>query len=159
MDAFKKLLPTVIDIYGNKSWIKGIVCLQKLNVYLCEPDELRGVVVLCHQCMAQLLQCCDLLPLSLERRRKAIVFLYQTVHAWQRVLSITAKLKKVKVPSLTTLYTNKGCQRWGNWVWTTCLESLRSYALAGDRTRDLLIASPTPYRCATTPPVRSKTLV
>jgi len=23
---------------------------------------------------------------------------------------------------------------------------------AGDRTRDLLIASPTPYRCATTPP-------
>ena len=29
---------------------------------------------------------------------------------------------------------------------------VRSRALAGDRTRDLLIASPTPYRCASTPP-------
>jgi len=29
---------------------------------------------------------------------------------------------------------------------------VRSRAAAGNRTRDLLIASPTPYRCATTPP-------
>ena len=36
--------------------------------------------------------------------------------------------KRVKVPSLTTLYTNEECQRWGNWVWTTCPES--SYAAA-----------------------------
>jgi len=59
--------------------------------------------------------------------------------------------KKVKVPSLTTLYTNEECQRRGIWVRTTCPESLRSRVLTGNRTRDLLIASPTPYRCATTP--------
>jgi len=39
-------------------------------------------------------------------------------------------------------------------VRTTCPESLHSCALAGDRTRDLLIASiyDALYRCATTPP-------
>ena len=63
---------------------------------------------------------------------------------------------KVKVPSLTTLYTNEECQRRGNWVWTTCPKSLRSRALAGNRTRDLLITSPTPYRCATTPPLTNE---
>jgi len=36
-------------------------------------------------------------------------------------------------------------------VRTTCPESLRSRVLTGNRTRDLLIASLTPYRCATTP--------
>jgi len=35
---------------------------------------------------------------------------------------------------------------------------VRSRALAGSRTRDLLIASPTPYRCATTPPTVSAQL-
>ena len=39
--------------------------------------------------------------------------------------------KKVKVPSLTTLYTNEECQRRGNWVRTTCPESLRSRAWPG----------------------------
>ena len=39
--------------------------------------------------------------------------------------------KRVKVPSLTTLYTNKECQSRGNWMWTTCPESLRSRARPG----------------------------
>ena len=32
---------------------------------------------------------------------------------------------------LTTLYTNEECQRRGNWVWTTCPESLRNRARPG----------------------------
>jgi len=64
----------------------------------------------------------------------------------------TTIAKKVKVPSLTTLYTNEECQCRGNWVQTTCPESLRNHALAGNRTCDLLIASLTPYHCTTTPP-------
>ena len=37
----------------------------------------------------------------------------------------------VQVPSLTTLYTNEDCQRRGNWVRTTCPESLGSHARPG----------------------------
>jgi len=36
-----------------------------------------------------------------------------------------------RYPVLTTLYTNEECQRRGNWVWTTCPESLRSLARPG----------------------------
>jgi len=43
----------------------------------------------------------------------------------------TLFVKGVKVPSLTTLYTNKECQRRGSWVRTTCPESLRSRARPG----------------------------
>ena len=56
------------------------------------------------------------------------------------------------------VHTNEECQRRGNWVWTTYPESLRSRALDGNRTRDILIASPTTYRCATTPPHPTKDL-
>ena len=59
-------------------------------------------------------------------------------------------LVKVKVPGLTTPHSNEDCRRRGTLVWTTCPEFLRS--LAVDRTRDLFIASPTSYRCATRPP-------
>ena len=60
-----------------------------------------------------------------------------------RVLTVIAKYLKgsLKVLSLTTLYTNEECQRRGNWVRTTCPELLRSRALAGNRTHDLLIGS------------------
>jgi len=54
-----------------------------------------------------------------------------------------------------TIYTNEECRRRGNWVRTICPESLRSRALAWNRTRDLLIASTTPYSCATTPPLEA----
>ena len=54
-----------------------------------------------------------------------------------------------------TLYTNEECRRRGNWERTICPESLRSRALAWNRTRDLLIASTTPYSCATTPPLEA----
>ena len=59
---------------------------------------------------------------------------------------------KVKVPSLMTLYTNEECQRQGSWVRTTCPESL----LSRNRAHDLLIASPMPYCCATTPPLSTR---
>jgi len=59
---------------------------------------------------------------------------------------------KVKVPRLKTLYTNEECHRRGSWVWTTCLPRVVTQPhLAVNRTRDLLIASPTPYHGATTP--------
>jgi len=34
---------------------------------------------------------------------------------------------RVKVPGLSTPYSNEDCRRRGKWVWTTCPESLRSY--------------------------------
>ena len=43
----------------------------------------------------------------------------------------------------------------GKWVWATCPESLWSYASTGNRTHGLAAQSPTPYRCATTPPVHN----
>jgi len=44
------------------------------------------------------------------------------------------------------------CRRRGKWMCATFPESLRSRGPTGDRTRDLLLVSPTPYRSATTPP-------
>jgi len=40
------------------------------------------------------------------------------------------------------------------WVRVTCPDSLRSCTSTRDRTRDLVIVSPTPYRSATKPPER-----
>ena len=55
---------------------------------------------------------------------------HQTQHAHaQSVLSRTKV--EVKVPGLTTPYSNEDCRRRGRWVWTTCPESLRSYAPTG----------------------------
>jgi len=58
--------------------------------------------------------------------------------------------EKVKAPSLTIILTNSvsveaiGCEQ--------LAQSRRTQPRpARDRTRDLLIATPTPYRCATTP--------
>jgi len=65
--------------------------------------------------------------------------------------SFSTTTLKVKVPGLTTPYSNEtvgveasGCERLAH----------GRYAAAprpGNRTNDLLISSPTPYRCATTP--------
>ena len=62
--------------------------------------------------------------------------LNQAICFWVRITQPTTRFTailqvKVKVPSLTTLYTNEECQRWGNWVWTTCPDSLRSCARPG----------------------------
>jgi len=45
-----------------------------------------------------------------KRRQKTPLILMYT----------NARYKRVKVPSLTTLYTNEECQRRGSWVRTTC---------------------------------------
>ena len=60
----------------------------------------------------------------------------------------------LKLPFLTTQHSDDDCRHGRIWVWTTCPESLRSCALAGVRTRDLLIASTMPYRSAACHPRR-----
>jgi len=50
---------------------------------------------------------------------------YPTLVQTPRVQVFRRLKMKVKVPSLTTPYSNEDCRRRGKWVWETCPESLR----------------------------------